>query len=107
MPEHLLGPLFQLFEAPAQCGSMSKCLEYQAVRDEMVVFDDLPLLVATVFSDHALAAEEDPCGRRGEIHDHVLGIETGATENAAAVKKLLVALRDRGLADRPAIPVRD
>jgi len=28
---------------------------------------------------------------------HVLGIETGATENAAAVKKLLVSLRDRGL----------
>jgi transposase-like protein len=28
---------------------------------------------------------------------HVLGIEIGATENAAAVKKLLVALRDRGL----------
>jgi len=28
---------------------------------------------------------------------HVLGIEIGATENAAAVKKLLTALRDRGL----------
>jgi transposase-like protein len=28
---------------------------------------------------------------------HVLGIEVGATENAAAVKKLLVGLRDRGL----------
>lgn len=28
---------------------------------------------------------------------HVLGIEIGATENAAAVKKLLVALRDQGL----------
>ena len=28
---------------------------------------------------------------------HVLGIEIGATENAAAVKKLLVGLRDRGL----------
>jgi len=28
---------------------------------------------------------------------HVLGIELGATENAAAVKKLLVALRDQGL----------
>jgi putative transposase len=29
---------------------------------------------------------------------HVLGIEIGATENAASVKKLLVGLRDRGLA---------
>jgi transposase-like protein len=28
---------------------------------------------------------------------HILGIEIGATENAAAVKKLLVALRDQGL----------
>jgi len=28
---------------------------------------------------------------------HVLGIEMGATENAASVKKLLVGLRDRGL----------
>ena len=28
---------------------------------------------------------------------HVLGIEAGATENAAAVKNLLVGLRDRGL----------
>ncbi len=28
---------------------------------------------------------------------HVLGIEIGATENAAAVKKLLIGLRDRGL----------
>lgn len=28
---------------------------------------------------------------------HVLGIEIGATENAAAVKKLLIALRDQGL----------
>jgi putative transposase len=38
---------------------------------------------------------------------HVLGTEIGATENAAAVKKLLVGLRDRGLRTRPAIPVRD
>jgi putative transposase len=33
--------------------------------------------------------------RSGE--KHVLGIEIGATENAAAVKKLLVGLRERGL----------
>lgn len=31
-------------------------------------------------------------------HKHVLGIETGATENAASVKRLLVHLRDQGLA---------
>ena len=30
-------------------------------------------------------------------HKHVLGIEIGATENAAAVKKRLVGLRERGL----------
>jgi transposase-like protein len=29
---------------------------------------------------------------------HILGIEPGATENAAAVKRLLIHLRDRGLA---------
>ena len=28
---------------------------------------------------------------------HILGIEMGATENAAAVKNLLTGLRDRGL----------
>jgi transposase-like protein len=28
---------------------------------------------------------------------HILGIESGATENAAAVKRLLTRLRDRGL----------
>jgi hypothetical protein len=33
-------------------------VEYEAVRDEMVVFDNLPLFVATVFGDDALAAEE-------------------------------------------------
>jgi transposase-like protein len=33
-----------------------------------------------------------------EGHKHVLGIASGATENAAAVKQLLTGLRDRGLA---------
>jgi putative transposase len=32
-----------------------------------------------------------------EGHKHVLGIACGATENAAAVKQLLIGLRDRGL----------
>lgn len=32
-----------------------------------------------------------------EGHKHVLGIASGATENAAAVKQLLVGLRERGL----------
>jgi len=32
-----------------------------------------------------------------EGHKHVLGIASGATENAAAVKQLLIGLRDRGL----------
>ena len=32
-----------------------------------------------------------------EGHKHILGIEAGATENAAAVKGLLTGLRDRGL----------
>jgi len=33
-----------------------------------------------------------------EGHKHILGIEAGATENAAAVKRLLTHLRDQGLA---------
>ncbi len=32
-----------------------------------------------------------------EGHKHVLGIASGATENAAAVKQLLTGLRARGL----------
>ena len=30
-------------------------------------------------------------------HKHILGVEPGATENAAAVKRLLTHLRDQGL----------
>jgi transposase-like protein len=33
-----------------------------------------------------------------EDRKHILGIEAGATENAAAVKRLLTHLRDHGLA---------
>jgi putative transposase len=36
---------------------------------------------------------------------HILGIEMGATENAAAVKKLLTGFRDQGLRTGPAISV--
>jgi len=46
------------------------------------------------FGDHHVISAVG-VDRSGE--KHVLGIEIGATENAAAVKKLLVALRDRGL----------
>lgn len=46
------------------------------------------------FADHHVlsAVGVDVEGRK-----HVLGIEAGATENAAAVKRLLVHLRDHGL----------
>ena len=42
---------------------------------------------------HVLSA----VGVDGEGYKHILGLETGATENAAAVKSLLTGLRDRGL----------
>ena len=42
-----------------------------------------------------------------EGRKHVLGIEPGATENAAAVKRLLTHLRDHGPRHRAAIPVCD
>ena len=46
------------------------------------------------FGDHHVisAVGVDRSGNK-----HILGIEIGATENAAAVKKLLVSLRERGL----------
>ena len=37
-------------------------MEYQAVRDQVVVLDQLALLVAVVLGDQALAAEEEPLG---------------------------------------------
>jgi putative transposase len=46
------------------------------------------------FGDH-LVISAVGVDRNGD--KHVLGIEIGATENAAAVKKLLVGLRERGL----------
>jgi putative transposase len=42
---------------------------------------------------HVLSA----VGVDAEGHKHILGLEIGATENAAAVKTLLTGLRDRGL----------
>jgi putative transposase len=44
-------------------------------------------------SHHILSA----VGVDGEGRKHILGIELGATENAAAVKRLLTRLRDQGL----------
>lgn len=61
-------------------------------------WDGVDLLVIYIdgqrFGDHHVitAVGVDRSGDK-----HVLGIEIGATENAAAVKKLLVGLRDRGL----------
>jgi putative transposase len=47
------------------------------------------------FGEHHMisAVGVDPDGQK-----HILGIEAGATENAAAVKRLLIHLRDHGLA---------
>ena len=43
-------------------------------------------------------ASHSQCGGRGSRGPkHILGIEAGATENAAAVKRLLTHLRDQGL----------
>ncbi len=54
-------------------------------------------------SHHVISAVGvDTQGRK-----HVLGIQLGATENVAAVKDLLVRLREQGLANRSALPVCD
>jgi putative transposase len=61
-------------------------------------WEDVDLLAIYIdgqrFGDHHVisAVGVDRSGDK-----HVLGIEIGATENAAAVKKLLVGLRERGL----------
>lgn len=47
------------------------------------------------FGDHHVISA---VGVDAEGRKHILGIELGATENAPAVKRLLVRLRDRGLA---------
>ena len=61
-------------------------------------FDDVDLLViyidGMVFGDyHVISA----VGVDGAGHKHVLGIQQGATENAAAVEDLLQQLRARGV----------
>ncbi len=61
-------------------------------------WDTVDLLVIYIdgqrFGDHHVISAVG-VDRSGE--KHVLGIEIGATENAASVKKLLVGLRERGL----------
>ena len=61
-------------------------------------WDTIDLLVIYIdgqrFGDHHVISAVG-VDRSGE--KHVLGIEIGATENAASVKKLLVGLRERGL----------
>src|SRR5207245_11565259 len=47
------------------------------------------------FADHHVISA---VGVDAEGQKHILGIEPGATENAAAVKRLLTRLRDHGLA---------
>jgi transposase-like protein len=50
------------------------------------------------FAEHHILSA---VGVDGEGKKHILGIESGATENAASVKRLLTHLRDHGLpADR-------
>jgi len=60
-------------------------------------WDQVAILVIYIdgqrFAEHILSA----VGVDLEGHKHVLGIASGATENAAAVKQLLTGLRDRGL----------
>jgi putative transposase len=61
-------------------------------------WEDVDILVIYLdgqrFADHHIlsAVGVDPQGKK-----HILGIELGATENAAAVKRLLTRLRDHGL----------
>ena len=61
-------------------------------------WDQVEILVIYIdgqrFADHHILSA---VGVDLEGHKHVLGIASGATENAAAVKQLLTGLRDRGL----------
>lgn len=74
-------------------GSAEQLRELQERR-----WDSVDLLVIYIdgqrFGDHHVisAVGVDRSGRK-----HILGVEIGATENAASVKKLLVGLRERGL----------
>src|SRR5215831_18628169 len=61
-------------------------------------WDEIEILVIYIdgqrfASHHILSA----VGVDAEGQKHILGIEPGATENAAAVKRLLTRLRDQGL----------
>lgn len=61
-------------------------------------WDQVEILVIYIdgqrFADHHILSA---VGVDVEGHKHVLGIASGATENAAAVMQLLTGLRDRGL----------
>jgi putative transposase len=61
-------------------------------------WDQVEILVIYIdgqrFAEHHILSA---VGVDVEGHKHVLGIACGATENAAAVKQLLMGLRDRGL----------
>jgi transposase-like protein len=61
-------------------------------------WDQVEILVIYVdgqrFAEHHILSA---VGVDLEGHKHILGIASGATENAAAVKQLLTGLRDRGL----------
>jgi len=61
-------------------------------------WEDVEILVIYLdgqrFADHHILSA---VGVDGQGKKHILGIELGATENAAAAKRLLTRLRDRGL----------
>jgi putative transposase len=61
-------------------------------------WEDVDILVIYIdgqrFAEHHIVSA---VGVDGQGKKHVLGIELGATENAAAVKRLLTRLRDHGL----------
>jgi putative transposase len=61
-------------------------------------WDNLEILVIYIdgqrFGAHHIISA---VGVDGEGNKHIMGIETGATENAAAVKRVLTHLRDQGL----------
>ena len=61
-------------------------------------WDQVEILVIYIdgqrFAEHHVLSA---VGVDREGHKHILGLESGATENAAAVKSLLTGLRDRGL----------
>jgi putative transposase len=62
-------------------------------------WDNVEILVIYIdgqrFADHHIVSA---VGVDAEGKKHILGIESGATENAASVKRLLAHLRDHGLA---------